>query len=101
METTILSIVNSIRALLPKGASLSLSVHDTYCSIILHNAEEYCLSQGATVGLWYALEGDDARPQRNYEWTHNGVLFCGVESGGVTVEEALAENAAMVADKAA
>jgi hypothetical protein len=104
METTILSIVNSIRALIPEGAALSLTVHPTHASIILHDATAYCIAQGATIGAWYSFEGETPRPQRNYEWWVDGVLFSGVESivdAGITVEEALAQNEAAKAALAA
>lgn len=79
MLSTILSAIEAIRAVLPEGTSLSIQVHPTHHSILLHDGANWMRAQGATVGPWYGFDGEAGTCQRNIDLELEGVTLRGVE----------------------
>ena len=103
MDQAILTAVDTIRAVLPEGAGLSLGVFPTHIGITLHTCAAWLREQGATVGPWYGFD-DDNRCQRNLVITVGEMEITGCESNfeaGITIAEALLENSASTASLAA
>jgi hypothetical protein len=96
MLSTISQTVETLRQVLPEGATLSLSIHPTSHSILLHNCAEWMFDQGAVAHEWYAFDEEAGTCQRN--------IFLKVEGGtlqaaqrnieaGLTLAECRAQNA--------
>ena len=104
MDQAILTAVATIRAALPEGASLSLSVHPEHIGVILHTCAAWLREQGASVGPWYGFDDKDNRCQRNLTITVGGMEIIGCErnnEAGISLAEALLENEASEASLAA
>ena len=104
MDQAILTATAAIRAALPEGASLSLSIHPNHIGVILHTCADWLREQGAVVGPWYGFDEEANRCQRNLTITVGEMDITGCErnsEAGITVAEALLENEAPKASLAA
>ena len=100
MLSTISQTVETIRQLLPEGATLSLSIHPTSHSILLHNCADWMFAQGATAHEWYGFDEEAGTCQRNINLkVEGGTLHAAQRNieAGLTLAECHAQNALKVA----
>jgi hypothetical protein len=105
MDQAILAAADAIRAVLPKGSSMSLIIDPDYINVTLHTCAAWLRDQGAVVGPWYGFDsGREGRCQRNLTITVGDMKITGCETSseaGITIGEARLDNEAAKAALAA